>query len=88
MGPTAEAYNETKARRLELEAELAKTDKLNINRRIQLKAQIDAIKQSEAKLQEQLLATNSDFLDQSKKLAEVETALADTEKQIAKLGSG
>jgi hypothetical protein len=88
MGPTAEAYNETKARRLKLEAELAETDKLNINRRIQLKAQIDAIKQSEAKLQEQLLATNSDFLDQSKKLAEVEMALADTEKQIVKLGSG
>lgn len=88
MGPTAEAYNETKARRLELEAELAKTDKLNINRKIQLNAQIEAVKGTEAKLQQQLLATNSEFLDQSKKLAEVEVALADTEKQIAKLGSG
>lgn len=73
---------------MKLEAELAKTDRLNISRRTQLIAQIEAIKGTESKLQEQLLATNGEFLDQSKKLAEVELALADTEKQIAKLGSG
>lgn len=73
---------------MKLEAELAKTDRLSISRRTQLIAQIEAIKGTESKLQEQLLATNSQFLDQSKKLAEVEVALADTEEQIVKLGSG
>ena len=88
MYETSQFYNKIKQQRIELEAEDAKTSKLNIQRKIELKTQIDALKKSEAELAEKLKATNTNFIEQSQKLAEVETALADTEKQIVKLGSG
>lgn len=88
MGATATEYNKIKKQRIELEAEFAATDKLDIQRRIQLKAQIDAVKISEGKLADQLKSVNSNFIDQSQQLAQVEAELAATEKQLAKLGSG
>ena len=84
----ADAFNEKRKERQLLESEFARTDKLDINRRIELKAQIEAVKKSEAKLGEQLKATNEQFIDQSKNLAEVEAALAETEKEIAKIDKG
>lgn len=84
----SDAFNQKRKERQLLEQELANTDKLDIKRRIELQAQIDAVKASEEKLGDQLKATNEQFIDQSQKLAEVETALEDTEKQISKVDKG
>lgn len=84
----SDAFNQKRKERQLLEQELANTDKLDIKRRIELQAQIDAVKTSEEKLGDQLKVTNEQFIDQSQKLAEVETALEDTEKQISKVDKG
>lgn len=88
MDAYAKQYLRIKNQRIALEAQYANTSKMDIQRRIQLNAQIQALKTSEAQLLNQLQKTNAQFIDQSQRLAEVETALQDTEKQIAKLGAG
>lgn len=88
MNKSVELLNNYRTQIKQLETEYANTSKLDIKRRIELNAQINSLKGAEAKLAEQVKATNADFIEQSKKLAEVELALEDTNKQIAALGTG
>lgn len=83
-----DAFNKTRTQRIQLEKDLANTDKLDIQRRIELNARINAVKETERQLGEQLKSTNANFIDQSQKLAEVETALSETEKALKKIDSG